>query len=278
MNEVIKNLLKYYQRDNTKHIFTYKNINVTYTYIPKNACTSIKTTLGIANGTLTINDFSHSYCPSITFSTKHILNSTKLIVLRNPFKKLVSAFLDKIARPLSCVVGRSVNKKIFRSQGKKEHEINDLIKSNTTVTFLEVVQYLSETPDDMLNNHFKSQSSFCILDEYDLIFPLERLEQRWNNSILSKYPIIKVDGHTTNFGKGVIYDTNLFGSEDISLLPAAFVGEKLRESLITLDKNLFFKNIEVRNLFMERFKDDIILYNNFFPELAKKEFFPIHNY
>jgi hypothetical protein len=279
MNTVVKNILKYYQSNvsifDSGYIFNYENINVTYTYIAKNACTSIKKTLGIANGNLTINDCPHNRDGLKTFSANNILKSTKLIVLRNPFKRLVSAFLDKIATPQQQNIGLEGNKNIFKSQGKKEDEINDLIKSNTTATFLEFVQYLSKTPDIYLNEHWKSQSSSCLLDEYDLIFPLERLEERWNNSILSKYPIIKMDKHTTNYGKEIIHDTNLFGSEDICLLPANVIVSKLRESRISIDKNLFFKNNEVRKLFMNRFADDIIIYKNLFPKLAEEEFFPI---
>ena len=190
---------------------------------------------------------------------------------------MVSAFLDKIATPQQQLVGLQGNKNIFKSQGKKEDEINDLIKSNTTATFLEFVQYLSKTPDIYLDQHWRSQSSFCMLDDYDLIFPLERLEERWNNSILSKYPIKKMDLHTTNYGKEIIHDTNLFGSEDICLLPANFIVKKLKESGLSIDKNLFFKNNEVRKLFMNRFADDIIIYKNIFPKLAEEEFFPIYN-
>jgi hypothetical protein len=280
MNTNVKNTLKHYQCNgsifNSVHIFNYKNINVTYTYIPKNACTTIKKTLGIADGGLNINDDPHNRDGLKTFSANNILNSTKLIVLRNPFKRLVSAFLDKIATPQQQLVGFEGNKNIFKSQGKKEHEINNLIKSNTTATFLEFVQYLSKTPDIYLNEHWRSQSSFFLLDEYDLIFPLERLEQRWNSSILSKYPIIKMDKHTTNFGKEIIHDTNLFGSEDISLLPANVIVTKLKQSKISIDKNLFFKNNEVRELFMDRFADDIFIYKNLFPQLAEEEFFPIY--
>lgn len=281
MNNNVKNILKHYQYDSSifrrGDIFYYKNIKIAYTYIPKNACTTIKKTLGFANGNLTKDDNIHDPKGLISFSANNILNSTKLIVLRNPFKRLVSAFLDKIARPEKQFIGMEGNKHIFKSQGKKVDEINNLIKSNNTATFLEFVQYLSKTPDIHLDEHWRSQSSFCMLDDYDLIFPLERLEQRWNSSILSKYPIKKMDLHTTNFGKEVINDTNLFGSEDICLLPANFIVKKLKESGLSIDKNLFFKNNEVRELFMDRFADDIFIYKNIFPKLAEEEFFPIYN-
>jgi hypothetical protein len=259
-----------------RYILNYKNINVSYNYIPKNACTSIKKTLGVANGTLTIDQTPHGKeNPNISYCITPHFNSVKLIVYRNPFKRIVSAFLDKISNPKKNV-GLDVCETIFKNQrnieNENENDIKNLIDSKNTPTFLEFMQYVSMRDDNNLNEHWRSQCSLSLFDEYDLIFSFENLNNEWNNSILGKYPIIKHDKHTTNYGGDTSCDYNPFWDEDIALLPGALIVDRLKKLQISIDKNVFYKNDEVKELFINRFADDIYIYRHFFPELAEKEF------
>lgn len=146
-----------------------------YTFIPKNACSTMRYSLAVANGFIdkstdpnwihnNINSNSNLFHPS----QKDIATSPyTFVILRCPYKRLASAFLDK-----------AVDLKIsFLRQCK---EINPLINSKqemlefaSDMTFSKFIASLTHLPHERLDEHFRNQIDFLFFEDYSAWFNLE---------------------------------------------------------------------------------------------------------
>ena len=105
------NLLRYPRKtsaglaQNAKHRFAANHALVAYrtgavfTYIPKNGCTTLRYSLALANGVINgPEDFVWIHANNGTFSASLadlVRADMSIVILRCPFKRLASAFLDK---------------------------------------------------------------------------------------------------------------------------------------------------------------------------------------
>ena len=139
------------------------------TWIPKIACSTLRYSIALDNGAISgLNDFSWIHQNNTTFAAnnKELLNSSyAFVILRNPFKKLLSFYLDKICSDKSTKEDQSyaVAKSIFNT--------------NNSTTFEEFVSTIYEDPSLISKDiHTRRQCDFLIYTNYSDYFKFEDFE------------------------------------------------------------------------------------------------------
>lgn len=138
-----------------RHLYVYPRLRLAYTYIPKNACTSFKRTLGQGQGWLAPDAPSaHEMDPRRWLSglVRYPRAEEKIVVLRDPFDRLLSGYLNRF---------------LMRGDPAVDHAMStglaDVTGPGSTaddVTFSHFVEYLARTPGRRLNEHWRPQSDF----------------------------------------------------------------------------------------------------------------------
>lgn len=160
-------------QSNSKHQFASKHAlkvyrsNAIYSFIPKVACSSLRFSLAICNGCLADEaDFQWIHSNNETFrATLEDLAcaSYSFVVLRDPFSRLASCYLDKI-------VGKSPAAWQFvRSVKLRDPELD-------RVTFESFVEGLQSDHVLSADQHWRPQADFLVYETYDDYFSLERFE------------------------------------------------------------------------------------------------------
>jgi hypothetical protein len=170
-------LLRYARHDlaplhrNPEHGFAADHALVAYpsgavcSFIPKNACSSLRVSLAIANGCIAgPEDWTWIHHNNMTFraSLRDLATAPfTFVLLRCPHARLASVFLDKI-------VGL-------------RHELWFLHRATRegfdpeTFTFHDFVTLLEEPELLELDIHWRPQTAFLVYEEYDLWVPMEDL-------------------------------------------------------------------------------------------------------
>ena len=174
-----------------------------YCPIPKVACTSLKrwflATLGDTN-----TDFPggvHSYARQrSSLSTvpardarRMLRTYPRLAVVRNPWHRTASGFLDKFVREPLNVHNIRVIEEIHRRRGKSIElsrevlwptsktrvplKIDPSIPYHEGISFTEFVDYLFSSTDDELDVHWKPQTAFSGSRPFDIVIRLENLAE-----------------------------------------------------------------------------------------------------
>lgn len=173
----------------TAKLWTERNYLINHQYkiiycpIPKNACTLLKMAILEHSHELAKYEQSdrhiHGYIKAnyaevklTNFAYLERPDYFKFVILRDPFKRLVSAYLNKFVKPRKpSPIVKDVIKEVYEYSGKEA----DYEKS---ITFTEFVNYLARTEDYNLNSHWRPQHTFLGQDlfKFDLIGQLENLE------------------------------------------------------------------------------------------------------
>nr|XP_060644442.1 carbohydrate sulfotransferase 8 [Anolis sagrei ordinatus] len=173
-------------------IFVEDKYRVLYCEVPKAGCSNWKRVLMVLNGLASsTNAIQHNtvhygnYLKRLDgFDRKginHRLSTyTKMLFVREPFEKLVSAFRDKFEHPNNYyhpVFGRPIVSK-YRANATKE-----ALRTGSGVTFPEFIQYLLDVHRpvgmDIHWEHVNRLCSPCVID-YDFIGRFETMEEDAN--------------------------------------------------------------------------------------------------
>jgi len=156
-------------RDNSKHIFAMNNAlqiysaRAIYSLIPKNACSSLRLSLAMANGCLRDpKDFGWIHQNTDTFRTNLASALTAeytFIVLRCPYARLASVYLDKI-------VGHLPVANQFYDITNKRCEVSEM-------SFDFFIRNLRFKHIREVDSHWRPQVDFLLYEEYDDYFCLE---------------------------------------------------------------------------------------------------------
>ena len=146
------------------------NTNSICTWIPKNGCSALRYSIALANGAIeNIDDIAWIHSNNQTFSAdnKELLqNQYSFVVLRNPFKRILSFFLDKCCHSTS----QAKNDKSYQHA----QEIFSINESTTFESFVDNIwQYPSLIKKD---NHTTPQCDFLIFKQYDDYFQFENFQ------------------------------------------------------------------------------------------------------
>ena len=225
----------------SSHTLSIYPIGAVYTFIPKNACSSLRYSIAVANGFLDgVEDVKWIHKNNQTFvSTQRevcIANYT-FVVLRCPFTRIASGFLNKLV--------------------DKTFNVNDAAGNRIDINFHDFLMVIKSQQRSEMNQHWRNQSDFLHYERYDEYFSLESFP----NAIKS------LGNHGLN-----VYDTRTKLKHDLSALERIdgdFSRIKTNELKKMKDegclpnyKSMFGdKEIELIN---EMYKDDINLYKSHF--------------
>lgn len=160
-------------RDNSAHGFAAAYALCLYgaeavcSFIPKNACSSLRVSLALANGAIAGLEhwtWIHANNPTFRASLKDLATADfTFTILRCPHARLASVFLDKI-------VGRAPDYwQLFRA-------LDDQLDP-ARFSFRDFVDFVSGDPDHLeLNEHWRPQVDFLVYETYDAWYAVERLD------------------------------------------------------------------------------------------------------
>ena len=225
----------------SSHTLSIYPIGAVYTFIPKNACSSLRYSIAVANGFLDgVEDVKWIHKNNQTFvSTQRevcIANYT-FVVLRCPFTRIASSFLNILV--------------------DKTFNIKDAEGNHVDINFHDFLMVIKSQQRSEMNQHWRNQSDFLHYERYDEYFSLESFP----NAIKS------LGNHGLN-----VYDTRTKLKHDLSALEridgdfSKLKTDELKkmkdEGCLPNYKSMFGdKEIELIN---EMYKDDINLYKSHF--------------
>ena len=153
-----------------QHTLVHLKSNSVCTWIPKVGCTNMRYSIPLANGAISTPEdieWVHNNNNSFAADNKELLKADyTFVVLRNPFRRLVSFYLDKMCHedPHESDKSYSVAKELF--------------KSSESTSFLDFVKTLWREPELIdADIHVKRQIDFLIYNKYDDYFSLENYEE-----------------------------------------------------------------------------------------------------
>lgn len=162
-------LLNFAERDtvalahNAEHQFAAQHAlclypsNSVYTLIPKNACSTLRFSLAVANGCLTPDsDFRWIHRNNLTFRAnlrELVMADHSFVVLRCPLDRLASCFMDKF-------VGGYALAWQMTPQWENEDLPQDL-------SFRQFVDLLEDPARLRANHHWRPQTDFLVYRDYD---------------------------------------------------------------------------------------------------------------
>jgi hypothetical protein len=211
------------------------------TFIPKNACSSLRYSIAIANGFIkNISDIKWIHSNNQTFiSTQKELACAKytFVILRCPYRRIASCFLDKFA-------GRKL-------------KFNDEKGERLSINFHEFLLIIKAQIRKDRDEHWRNQSDFLHYDTYDNYFSLESLPEALEALKLRGFNIL--DTRSTikhDLSKYKKLDGDFSKMKDLDL-------KKMKDDGVIPNYDSMFSDLEI-NLVKQIYNDDISLYKKHF--------------
>jgi len=244
--------------DPLSYYFINHNLKLVYCGIPKNACTLFKKIIVEHSKNKVIFEKSnkniHQFlvenrCEISTFlSSLESPDYYKMIILRNPFSRLASGYLDKFAKhpyPESFAV------EVIKSVQEFLNLDLDIEKS---ITFDQFIKYLSRKEDYELNDHWQPQNIFVGSIKFDLIGQFENLS--YVLDVLEKKYSIQIPR------KGAEHATNYQDFSEEKPFHTMYPGELRKLAGMPKAKQLY--SAELESIVRSRYAEDIMLYEQYF--------------
>jgi hypothetical protein len=173
-----------------------------YCWIPKVGCTTVKTWFlsghgetmerGAPGGIHARVAQRHALSRMKPGEARRILRRyLRLVVVRNPWKRIASAYIDKFVREPVNFQNLPVIDEVYRQRGEvvkhsatfaweslgitTDLPIDPAIPYEQGITFREFVEYLVNTPDECLDGHWRPQCNFLGGLRFDRVVKLEEL-------------------------------------------------------------------------------------------------------
>lgn len=240
---------------NINYNLLFENLNILYTYIPKVGCTTLKRSLiNKNNGKIKLeNREVHKYVNdhfilSCDHNTEKVI---KFIVFRNPFDRFVSGYIDKVLR--NDPIAQPYIKLIIERK-----------KTKILPSFFEFVDYIYNSKKLLLNDHFLQQSKFIYFNEYDYVFDLLNINNSWMATPLSFIPLENDFEHSITHERKIIDDNDMNIFKDIYNWDGARIRDLVYNHAKVPQYKNFFLDTDLKYMFHEIYKNDILLYNELF--------------
>ena len=218
-------------------------INAVYTFIPKNACSTLRFSIAIANGFIRdIKDIGWIHNNNGTFRASQretSLASFTFVVLRCPYTRIASCFLDKVVDEVI--------------------SFNDEMGNKISLNFHEFLLQVQSQKQSEREQHWRNQSDFLHYEKYDEYFSLELFSE----AIASlEVHGLKVYDTRESIKHGLSSLKTVDG--DFSKMKAVEI-KKMKEEGSAPNYKSMFSKVEI-DLVNEIYKDDMNLYKSHFGE------------
>lgn len=229
------------------HALVHYGSGAVYSFIPKNACTTLRLSLAVANGCVTdLEDWTWIHLNNGTFQADLRDLATApftFTVLRCPHARLASVFLDKI------LMRGAEYWELFHAEGDRlDHD---------SLTFREFVTLVLGTPGRLRSNiHWRPQGDFLVYDDYDAWFSVEDFATAAAAIETCAFPVIDARGlsrHGTD--QVALLDRGCFADT-----PCLQLAEMRRGGQLPAHAALYDNRLATR--VAKAYADDIALYRD----------------
>ena len=230
--------------------------NTIYSHIPKNASSTMRYSVALANGLITQEtDISWVYANNMTFTPSlrfQRLADYTFVILRCPYSRLASAFLDQIVRRPHMYLMQQ------RKTGIRRVVVDQIIARH--ITFERFVLKLRDDRGFLrLNAHWRPQVDFLLYENYSDYFCVEAMNVAVD-TLKSKIDLNVVD--TRSLAKHGIDRFRKIDIEKGFKLSVPQFRKMKNENTILDPKCLYSK--ELLNIVSELYSEDIDLYKSKF--------------
>ena len=245
----ISNLKKNQDHDFAiKHTSIHHKSNSVCTWIPKNGCSNLRYSIAKENGAIkNIGEIEWIHLNNDCFnaSTKEALQADyAFVILRNPFKRLLSFFLDKLCH----------------SQEEQSEEsymrAHKAFNFNSNLSFSDFVHHIWENTESIYKDeHTRPQCDFLLYRNYDQYFALENIKQA-NQQIQNRTGINIEDIRDKN---SIFTSKGCERSDQITHnTPAKEISGLLKQNKVPVTENMYTNEMakKVSTLYLQ----DILLY------------------
>lgn len=255
-------------RKNSKHLFSsefalvFYEKSVVYSMIPKNACSTMRLTLAMANGCIEGPkniDWIHNNNDAFRASLRDLVSARgAFVILRCPYRRLVSTFLDK-----------------FVATDRVAWNYQELMNRSVDLETISFEDFVTSLTRPMVLNgdmHWRPQVDFLVYKEYDDYLCVEDFG-RACETLLGKYGILVEDARNLT-GHGLT-TLKKISSDNFSATPVHELSGMRRKHECPDYENMYTK--EIRDIVTNLFATDIEMYvksfgatNLLFPDVVKR--------
>ncbi|WP_034194498.1 MULTISPECIES: sulfotransferase family 2 domain-containing protein [Burkholderia] len=221
--------------------------------IPKNACSTVINTLGFSR---IQGRNPHHVGEPFADAPADAVDWPCLVVLRDPFERVVSAYLNKFTEilPDELFVHELVEY-VWRAQRGKPRP-----SSTSSITFREFITHLCAFPDEQLDPHWRSQSAF-LTEKPTIFLRMEALRDQWiSHPLLREIELKTYAPHATKS------DLNV-GINVLDVSGEAFLGFK--EICGQFPASSQFRDLDLVERVRTRFAQDYALIDSVFGSSEK---------
>ncbi len=232
------------------HTLLHLKSNSVCTWIPKNSCSTLRYSIALENGAISgIDDLEWIHKNNLSFaaSVKELLRANySFVILRNPFKRLLSFYCDKLCH------------NTLNQNDSSYSNLKSLLGASEKTTFADFIELLWNNPGlKEKDQHIRDQCDFLVYKNYHDYLAFEKYDQTIY-TIREKTGIILEDIRSKNS----IYTTlNCDGSDDFDYnMPSKSVGSLMLNAKKPLVERMYNKEL-IRKAGTLYF-NDILLYLN----------------
>lgn len=234
-SNISKNLKYQFSRNYALSIYPLEAI---YTFIPKNACSTLRYSTAVANGFLSnIEDVEWIHQNNRTFiATQQEICRAKytFVILRCPYRRLASCFINKF-------VDGEFN---FKGADGKPYDAN----------FSQFVELVARMKREEMNEHWRHQCDFLHYEVYDDYFCLEKFNVAIKNLKDKGFDVIDTR-------RELKHDISALSKEtgDYSTTPISVIKDMKRDGYVPTVKSLY--SGATYGIIENVYKEDIDLYS-----------------
>ena len=269
-----------YHKFAANHALSVYNVNAIYTYIPKNACSTLRFSIALKNGFLKNKgdvEWIHENNTTFIASQRELVTCEySFVILRCPYRRIASAFFDKIsegnllAKPLfkRNLFTKIMDKLCRLNKYSNRYRNKFWSKKIKKLTFEDFIKRIVAIQPHKLDNHLRPQIDFLVYDEYDDYFCLERigllqntLKEKINLEIHDTRKLIK---HDASHLEKININANKLTAGEISNLKNRGKIPKYESVYSDATKKLVYEYYKDDiKLYISKFGPETLLFNNF---------------
>lgn len=235
------------------HALAIYDLNAVYTFIPKNACSTMRYSLAIHNGFIRVGDdakwIDNNNSTFVADQRSLVSNNYAFVVLRCPYRRLVSGYLDK-------VVSANLNMKYLLSRSPKKEDLDKISLADVlNLSFHDFARLCLSPRSGVIDFHWNPQISFLVYEDYDDWFSVEDF-----TAATEKLTEIGFHVHDTRnlIGHSTHRDVKIDGA--FARTPAGQIAQMRREGKVP-DYHALYDD-ETRALVKKLYADDLQLYRD----------------
>ena len=170
------------------HELCFPSLGVSYTYIPKNGCSSFKLSLGVAEGWLDDGDDPHSIGLAHRLQGKIRTRrpAVRFVVLRDPASRVASAYLDRFSKESDHTTAALVRQRLVPNQRYLD-----------SLSFDEFVALVAHQEPKAMDPHWRPQTDF-LRGRYTHMIDFRNIEKGFDLLRARHIPIRTYRPHTTS--------------------------------------------------------------------------------